>query len=191
MRVSAAGREREGGGWLAHAGRVEGGSGRAGAGAAAAARPRGSRVSPALPGPRRATSRSGRVRFCLLFVSPPVFLSPHPTARVSRLSVSVPLCVRSLSFCFFSPLPSCSVSLGLCLCLYVLSVSPFCPSGGVPLCLCISLTPPPNLDNPPVSEARAPPLGFMNSFLDPVKEAKPSPYLPPAPGAWPGSSPWN
>lgn len=109
--------------------------------------------------------------FCL---SLPVSLSVCVLVSLfsSLSSLVLYLSVSFLNFPGFVPPP-----------VYFLSVFPFFPSlGSLSVCLCVSLQP--TLKFRQCRRSR-------NSFLDRVKEAKPSPYRPPAPGAWPGSSPWN
>lgn len=153
--------------------RVEGGSGLAGAGAAPGARPLGSPVPRLWPG------------LAALRASPPWYVS----ASFLSLSLSV-----SWSLCFCPSLPWFCTFLSLLYefpwvcasaCIFSLGLSVL-PLSGVFLCMSVRLpTAQPQIQTVPRCRSS------RDSFLDREKEAKPSPYRPPAPGAWPGSSPWN
>lgn len=167
--VSATGRERERGREMrGRAGRARMSPGRA-------------RASPRLSALDVSASRGP------LCFGPHVRVSVPPSLRFRRsLSPGLPVSYRSLSASVFG-------CLRLCLCLSLFSPSVcLCAAHceGLALCLRVSLTPRPPIQTiPPVSEARLPPAGFTNSFLDRVRQTLP---LPPAsPEAWPGSSPWN
>lgn len=184
------GQERKGGRCVAE---QEPGGSRAGRAARAPGqRPelgRGSPASPRLcPGLAALRASPSALWVSASFLSPFPFLSPHLSACLSVLPF--PSLPGSVPFCFSPSVPFPWGCASACMCSLSLLSAP--RGGGLsPLCLCISLIPHPQIQRIPPCWRHGPPVEFMNSFRDWVEEAKTSPYLPPAPGAWPGSSPWN